>query len=93
MHVQNFIECSLVQVKKAGKEKLLTTRNEIDVLSLLDFSNAREAGQLVMGVIEKTPVDKLIKDMKEDQEANEWGRKGGDPNKYRPRGLPKQYRK
>ena len=46
-----------------------------------------------MGVIEKTPVDKLIKDMKEDQEANEWGRKGGDPNKYRPRGLPKQYRK
>ncbi|XP_045187999.1 serum amyloid A-3 protein-like [Mercenaria mercenaria] len=28
-----------------------------------------------------------------DQEANEWGRKGGDPNKYRPEGLPDKYKK
>nr|AGR53513.1 putative serum amyloid A-4 protein [Dolomedes mizhoanus] len=26
-----------------------------------------------------------------DQEANRWGRNGGDPNKYRPEGLPKKY--
>ena len=26
-----------------------------------------------------------------DQEANEWGRNGGDPNRYRPRDLPEQY--
>ncbi|KAG9468001.1 hypothetical protein GDO78_013902, partial [Eleutherodactylus coqui] len=26
-----------------------------------------------------------------DQEANEWGRSGGDPNRYRPRGLPDKY--
>nr|AUN43466.1 serum amyloid A protein [Ctenopharyngodon idella] len=26
-----------------------------------------------------------------DQEANRWGRNGGDPNRYRPRGLPKKY--
>ncbi|XP_066988270.1 serum amyloid A-5 protein-like [Macrobrachium rosenbergii] len=28
-----------------------------------------------------------------DQEANRWGRKGGDPNKYRPKGLPTKYRR
>ncbi|XP_067257202.1 serum amyloid A isoform X2 [Chanodichthys erythropterus] len=26
-----------------------------------------------------------------DREANRWGRNGGDPNHYRPRGLPKHY--
>ncbi|KAK9971351.1 hypothetical protein ABG768_024723 [Culter alburnus] len=26
-----------------------------------------------------------------DQEANRWGRNGGDPNRYRPKGLPKHY--
>uniref|UniRef100_A0A7M4FJI2 Serum amyloid A protein n=1 Tax=Crocodylus porosus TaxID=8502 RepID=A0A7M4FJI2_CROPO len=26
-----------------------------------------------------------------DQEANEWGRSGGDPNRYRPRDLPEKY--
>ncbi|CAL1272159.1 unnamed protein product [Larinioides sclopetarius] len=26
-----------------------------------------------------------------DQEANKWGRNGGDPNKYRPKGLPDKY--
>ncbi|XP_010299638.1 serum amyloid A protein [Balearica regulorum gibbericeps] len=26
-----------------------------------------------------------------DQEANAWGRNGGDPNRYRPAGLPSKY--
>ncbi|KAM8807206.1 serum amyloid A protein [Eudromia elegans] len=26
-----------------------------------------------------------------DQEANRWGRSGGDPNRYRPAGLPSRY--
>ncbi|XP_064085660.1 serum amyloid A-5 protein-like [Macrobrachium nipponense] len=26
-----------------------------------------------------------------DQAANRWGRNGGNPNKYRPRGLPRKY--
>ncbi|XP_038139681.1 serum amyloid A [Cyprinodon tularosa] len=26
-----------------------------------------------------------------DQEANRWGRNGGDPNRYRPPGLPSKY--
>ncbi|NXF81156.1 SAA protein, partial [Sclerurus mexicanus] len=30
-------------------------------------------------------------DTREDQEANEWGRRGGDPNRYRPQGLPSKY--
>ncbi|KAM4617938.1 serum amyloid A-5 protein-like [Discoglossus pictus] len=30
-------------------------------------------------------------DTRADQEANAWGRNGGDPNRYRPKGLPNQY--
>lgn len=30
-------------------------------------------------------------DTRLDQEANAWGRNGGDPNRYRPKGLPKKY--
>ncbi|XP_009993686.1 PREDICTED: serum amyloid A protein-like [Chaetura pelagica] len=30
-------------------------------------------------------------DTRADQEANAWGRSGGDPNRYRPRGLPSKY--
>ncbi|XP_078581471.1 serum amyloid A-5 protein-like [Branchiostoma floridae x Branchiostoma japonicum] len=30
-------------------------------------------------------------DTRADQEANEWGRNGGDPNRYRPEGLPDRY--
>uniref|UniRef100_A0A669R802 Serum amyloid A protein n=1 Tax=Phasianus colchicus TaxID=9054 RepID=A0A669R802_PHACC len=30
-------------------------------------------------------------DTRLDQEANEWGRRGGDPNRYRPAGLPNKY--
>ncbi|NXB29999.1 SAA protein, partial [Eulacestoma nigropectus] len=30
-------------------------------------------------------------DTRADQEANAWGRRGGDPNRYRPAGLPRKY--
>ncbi|XP_060074381.1 serum amyloid A-5 protein-like [Ylistrum balloti] len=30
-------------------------------------------------------------DTRADQEANRWGRNGGDPNRYRPRDLPDRY--
>ncbi|XP_015912599.1 serum amyloid A-5 protein-like [Parasteatoda tepidariorum] len=30
-------------------------------------------------------------DSKADQAANKWGREGGDPNKFRPKGLPDKY--
>nr|AAM46103.1 serum amyloid A [Sphenodon punctatus] len=30
-------------------------------------------------------------DTRADQEANEWGRSGGDLNRYRPTGLPQKY--
>ncbi|NXM74629.1 SAA protein, partial [Serilophus lunatus] len=30
-------------------------------------------------------------DTRADQEANAWGRRGGDPNVYRPAGLPRKY--
>ncbi|KAM6133654.1 serum amyloid A protein [Phoenicopterus ruber ruber] len=30
-------------------------------------------------------------DSRADQEANQWGRNGGDPNRYRPAGLPSKY--
>ncbi|XP_005427242.1 serum amyloid A-2 protein [Geospiza fortis] len=30
-------------------------------------------------------------DTRLDQEANRWGRRGGDPNRYRPKGLPSKY--
>ncbi|CAH1241420.1 SAA1 [Branchiostoma lanceolatum] len=30
-------------------------------------------------------------DTRADQEANNWGRNGGDPNRYRPAGLPDRY--
>ncbi|NXD25857.1 SAA protein, partial [Spelaeornis formosus] len=30
-------------------------------------------------------------DTRADQEANAWGRSGGNPNRYRPKGLPSKY--
>ncbi|XP_072278785.1 serum amyloid A protein-like [Pyxicephalus adspersus] len=30
-------------------------------------------------------------DSQADQEANRWGRNGGNPNRYRPNGLPRKY--
>ncbi|XP_076065351.1 serum amyloid A-5 protein-like isoform X1 [Oratosquilla oratoria] len=47
------------------------------------ISDARESVQSSSG--------RGASDTAADQEANEWGRNGGDPNKYRPRGLPDKY--
>lgn len=47
------------------------------------ISNAREALDRLRGG--------SAADSARDQEANRWGRNGGDPNRYRPEGLPSQY--
>ncbi|XP_064085257.1 serum amyloid A-5 protein-like [Macrobrachium nipponense] len=47
------------------------------------ISNARETVDQWRG---GNPADSAA-----DQEANNWGRSGGDPNVYRPEGLPSQY--
>ncbi|NP_001005599.1 serum amyloid A isoform X1 [Danio rerio] len=47
------------------------------------ISDGREALQ---GLIRRGNSDAAA-----DQEANLWGRNGGDPNKYRPKGLPIKY--
>ncbi|XP_053643786.1 serum amyloid A protein [Cherax quadricarinatus] len=47
------------------------------------ISNARELTDTLRG--------KGGSDSARDQEANRWGRNGGDPNRYRPRGLPEKY--
>ena len=48
------------------------------------FSDAREEGQSKVS-------GRGDADTKADQEANAWGRNGGDPNRYRPKGLPDKY--
>ncbi|XP_038069513.1 serum amyloid A-5 protein-like [Patiria miniata] len=48
------------------------------------ISNARETWQ---GDISGRGAE----DTRADQQANEWGRNGGDPNVYRPDGLPDRY--
>lgn len=47
------------------------------------FSDAREWVQERTG--------RGASDSAADQTANRWGRNGGDPNVYRPRGLPEKY--
>ncbi|XP_076065768.1 serum amyloid A-5 protein-like [Oratosquilla oratoria] len=47
------------------------------------ISDARESVQSAFG--------SHASDTAADQEANIWGRNGGDPNRYRPRGLPEEY--
>lgn len=47
------------------------------------FSDAREWAQERMGHGNE--------DAEADQRANRHGRNGGDPNVYRPKGLPKKY--
>ncbi|XP_016337197.1 serum amyloid A-5 protein-like isoform X2 [Sinocyclocheilus anshuiensis] len=49
------------------------------------ISNAREALQ-GLGDSGRGKVDSEA-----EQEANRWGRNGGDPNRYRPKGLPNKY--
>ncbi|XP_015719668.1 serum amyloid A protein-like [Coturnix japonica] len=48
------------------------------------ISDAREGWQ--SGVSGRGAEDTRL-----DQEANAWGRSGGDPNRYRPKGLPSKY--
>ncbi|XP_030621744.1 serum amyloid A [Chanos chanos] len=47
------------------------------------ISDARESVQTNSG--------RGHEDSAADQEANRWGRNGGDPNRYRPEGLPEKY--
>jgi len=47
------------------------------------ISDAREGWQGASG--------RGADDTRADQEANRWGRNGGDPNRYRPEGLPDRY--
>ncbi|XP_036952169.1 serum amyloid A [Acanthopagrus latus] len=47
------------------------------------ISNGRAAYHMVK--------DRDRAEIARDQEANRWGRNGGDPNRYRPRGLPSRY--
>ncbi|XP_028257837.1 serum amyloid A [Parambassis ranga] len=47
------------------------------------ISNAREGWQGSSG--------RGAEDTAADQEANHWGRNGGDPSRYRPAGLPDKY--
>ncbi|XP_014890824.1 serum amyloid A [Poecilia latipinna] len=42
--------------------------------------------ELVQGMSGQGPEDEAA-----DQAANHWGRSGGDPNRYRPKGLPEKY--
>ncbi|NXO27379.1 SAA protein, partial [Cisticola juncidis] len=51
---------------------------------LLPHSDARENWQSSVS-------GRGAEDTRLDQEANAWGRSGGDPNRYRPRGLPSKY--
>ncbi|KAM9302398.1 serum amyloid A-5 protein-like [Gastrophryne carolinensis] len=48
------------------------------------ISDAREA-------VQTRGSGRGAKDSKADQEANRWGRNGGNPNRYRPKGLPRKY--
>ena len=58
-------------------------------------SNAREAAQLGTGAFKSVFTDTkwrdVMDDYRADQEANKWGRSGGDPNRYRPNGLHDKY--
>ncbi|NXR95472.1 SAA protein, partial [Hypocryptadius cinnamomeus] len=51
---------------------------------LLPHSDAREGWQSRVS-------GRGAEDTRLDQEANAWGRSGGDPNRYRPKGLPSKY--
>ncbi|NXJ22375.1 SAA protein, partial [Dicrurus megarhynchus] len=51
---------------------------------LLPHSDARENWQSSVS-------GRGAEDTRADQEANAWGRGGGDPNRYRPAGLPRKY--
>lgn len=56
----------------------------VQVAFFLPLSDAREKWQSDVS-------GRGAEDTRADQEANEWGRSGGDPNRYRPPGLPSHY--
>lgn len=41
---------------------------------------------MIQSILGRDPADS-----RKDQMANEWGRSGGNPNRYRPRGLDDKY--
>lgn len=61
---------------------MLVSQAYADIYCLF-FSNAREWVQERTGHGHE--------DSEADQAANRWGREGGDPNHFRPQGLPGKY--
>ena len=59
--------------------------------AFLHSSDARENSQRVTDFFRHGNSGHGAEDSKADQEANEWGRSGKDPNHYRPEGLPDKY--
>ncbi|XP_025721663.1 serum amyloid A-2 protein [Callorhinus ursinus] len=55
------------------------------------ISDARENLQRVTDLFKYGDSGHGAEDSKADQAANEWGRSGGDPNHFRPPGLPDKY--
>ncbi|XP_043438298.1 serum amyloid A protein-like isoform X1 [Prionailurus bengalensis] len=55
------------------------------------ISDARENSQRVTDFFRHGSSGHGAEDSKADQEANEWGRSGKDPNHFRPAGLPEKY--
>ncbi|KAK2493292.1 hypothetical protein MC885_013485 [Smutsia gigantea] len=53
--------------------------------------DARENSQRVTDLFKYGDSGHGEEDAKADQEANEWGRSGKDPNHFRPAGLPDKY--
>ncbi|KAM5318776.1 serum amyloid A protein-like [Glossophaga mutica] len=55
------------------------------------LSDAREQSQRVTDFFKYGDSGHGAEDSRQDQEANEWGRSGKDPNHFRPFGLPDKY--
>ncbi|XP_066107174.1 serum amyloid A-2 protein-like [Saccopteryx bilineata] len=55
------------------------------------ISDTRELSQRVTDRFKYGNSGHGVEDSRADQEANRHGRSGGDPNIYRPRGLPSKY--
>ncbi|KAM6159285.1 serum amyloid A-2 protein-like [Rhynchocyon petersi] len=55
------------------------------------ISNMREDSQRFTDLIKYGDSGHGLEDSRADQEANEWGRSGKDPNHFRPAGLPDKY--
>ncbi|XP_024414632.1 serum amyloid A-2 protein isoform X1 [Desmodus rotundus] len=55
------------------------------------ISNLREQSQRVTDLFKYGDSGHGVEDSRQDQEANEWGRSGKDPNHFRPAGLPDKY--